>query len=57
VSSCTPSRRPEPLFTLHTDTPERFAQAEEALASAYDIGPESGRPDLPPLLIDRVAGE
>lgn len=27
----------EPLLTLHTDTPEKFAYAEEALASAYDI--------------------
>jgi thymidine phosphorylase len=45
----------EPLFTLHTDTPERFARAVEALDRAVVIAPEGARPDLPPLVIDRVA--
>jgi thymidine phosphorylase len=47
----------EPLFTLHTDTPERFERAVEALDGAYDIAPE-GRPlNLPSLVIDRIGGE
>jgi hypothetical protein len=37
----------EPLFTLHTDEPDRFARAEEALAGAVVIAPEGSRPDLP----------
>ncbi|MDQ1604279.1 MAG: thymidine phosphorylase [Actinomycetota bacterium] len=45
----------EPLFTLHTDTPERFARAVEALDGAVVIAPEGARPDLLPLVIDRVA--
>jgi thymidine phosphorylase len=44
----------EPLFTLHTDTPERFARAQEALADAVVIAPEGSRPALTPLVIDRV---
>jgi len=45
----------EPLFTLHTDDPERFARAEEILADAVTIAPEGSRPDRGPLVIDRVA--
>jgi thymidine phosphorylase len=45
----------EPLFTLHTDEPDRFAGAEEALASAVTIVPEDSRPDLPGLVLDRIA--
>ena len=41
MSRCTPSRTSaragQPLITLHTDTPERFARAREALADAYEI--------------------
>ncbi len=48
-------RSGELLMTLHTDTPERFGRALEALEGSYDIGPEGGRPDLLPLLVDRVA--
>jgi thymidine phosphorylase len=44
----------EPLFTLHTDTPERFERAIEALADAITIAPDDSRPDLLPLVIDRV---
>ena len=29
-------RAGQPLLTLYTDTPERFARAREALAGAYD---------------------
>jgi len=44
----------EPLFTLHTDTPERFERALEALQDATTIAPDGARPDLLPLVIDRV---
>ncbi len=45
----------EPLFTLHTDTPDRFERAIEALADAITIAPDDTRPDLLPLVIDRVS--
>ncbi|NCT91102.1 thymidine phosphorylase [Cellulomonas sp. APG4] len=48
-------RAGEPLMTLHTDTPERFARAREALADAVAIAPEGSRPADRPLVIDRVA--
>jgi thymidine phosphorylase len=44
----------DPLMTLHTDTPERFARAVEALEGAYFVAPEGSRPDLLPLVIERV---
>jgi thymidine phosphorylase len=42
-----------PLLTLHTDTPERFEAALEALSDAYDIGSASERSPRP-LILDRV---
>ena len=45
----------EPLFTLHSDTPERFERAIESLADATTIAPDDARPDLLPLVIDRVS--
>jgi len=47
----------EPLMTLHTDTPERFDRALEALDGAFFIAPDGSRPDLLPLVIDRVAAD
>ena len=44
----------QPLLTLHTDTPERFERALEALEGAFFIAPEGSRPDLLPLVIERV---
>jgi thymidine phosphorylase len=44
----------EPLFTLHTDTPERFDRAVEVLADAVTIAPDGSRPGLLPLVIERV---
>src|SRR6478752_654860 len=41
----------EPLFTLHTDEPDRFARAEEVLAGAVTIAPRGSRPDLPGLVL------
>jgi len=48
-------RAGDPLMTLHTDTPERFDRAVEALNGAYFIAPEDSRPDLLPLVIDRIS--
>jgi thymidine phosphorylase len=45
----------EPLLTLHTDTPDRFERALEALEGAYFIAPAGSRPDLLPLVIDRIS--
>jgi thymidine phosphorylase len=42
----------QPLFTLHTDEPERFDRALEALHGGYDVGSAY---DPKPLLIDRVS--
>lgn len=47
-------RAGEPLMTLHTDTPERFARAREALADAVVVAPEGSRPAVRALVIDRV---
>jgi len=44
----------DPLLTLHTDTPERFERAVEALEGAWFIAPDGSRPDLLPLVIDRL---
>ncbi len=44
----------QPLFTLHTDTPDRFAAALEALDGGYQIAPLGDRPLLRPLVIDRI---
>jgi len=42
----------QPLLTLHTDEPERFERALEALDGAVDVG---GVAETLPLVIDRVA--
>ncbi|MGC0249562.1 thymidine phosphorylase [Pseudactinotalea sp. Z1748] len=50
-------RAGEPLMTLHSDTPERFDRARQALADAAVIAPEGSRPPGRPLILDRlVAG-
>ena len=48
-------RAGDPLLTLHTDTPERFDRAIDALDGAWFIAPEGSRPDLLPLVIDRIS--
>ncbi|GII99615.1 thymidine phosphorylase [Sediminihabitans luteus] len=46
-------RAGDPLLTLHTDTPEKFARAHEALAGAWSVGEDgAGRTEV---VIDRVA--
>jgi thymidine phosphorylase len=44
----------QPLLTLHTDTPERFAAAQQALEGAWRIEP-TGTYAPAPLVLDRVA--
>jgi thymidine phosphorylase len=44
----------EPLFTLHTDTPDRFETAIDALDGGYQIAPLGSRPLDRPLIIDRI---
>jgi thymidine phosphorylase len=43
----------QPLFTLHTDTPERFERAREALAGAVDYSAEPVPPG--PVVLERIA--
>jgi thymidine phosphorylase len=42
----------EPLFTLYTDTPERFGAALAELDGGYGVGPTG--PASRPLIIDRI---
>src|SRR4051794_26033476 len=46
-------REGQPLFTLLTDVPDRFARALEALEGGYDVG-EASSYDAQPLVIDRI---
>ncbi|WGX98224.1 thymidine phosphorylase [Nocardioides sp. L-11A] len=43
-----------PLFTLHTDTPERFERALAALEGSYDVAAAGTSYTPRPLVIDRV---
>ncbi|MFC5727705.1 MULTISPECIES: thymidine phosphorylase [Nocardioides] len=47
-------RAGEPLFTLHTDTPERFGRALAALEGGYDVSAPDTAYSPRPLVIDRV---
>ncbi|GMA88264.1 hypothetical protein GCM10025868_35140 [Angustibacter aerolatus] len=47
----------DPLMSLHTDEPDRFERALEALQESVFIAPEGSRPDLLPLVIERVAAD
>ncbi|AIY03508.1 thymidine phosphorylase [Arthrobacter sp. PAMC 25486] len=47
-------RAGEPLMTLLSDTPEKFAGAREVLADAVTIAPEGSRP-ANQLIIERIA--
>jgi thymidine phosphorylase len=46
-------RAGQPLLTLHTDTPERFERAHEALAGAATVEAD-GAATPRPLLLDRI---
>jgi thymidine phosphorylase len=43
----------QPLLSLHTDTPERFARARAALEGGYRIGAETVEPSS--LILDRIS--
>ena len=45
----------QPLLTLHTDTPERFASALQALDGAFTVDPSAATTASAPLVLDRVA--
>ncbi|MGA5701451.1 thymidine phosphorylase [Peterkaempfera bronchialis] len=45
----------QPLLTLHTDTPERFDYALEALTDALTIAPPTTPFTPVPLILDRIA--
>ncbi|WP_017934672.1 thymidine phosphorylase [Nocardioides sp. Iso805N] len=45
----------QPLFTLHTDTPERFERALAALAGGYDISPAGAAYTASALILDRIS--
>ncbi|HEY8456405.1 MAG TPA: thymidine phosphorylase [Actinopolymorphaceae bacterium] len=46
-------RTGQPLLTLHTDEPQRFAHALAALDGAIEIAPYGSRP-AQPLILDRI---
>ena len=46
-------RAGQPLLTLHTDTPERFERAKQALADAYVIGDRA--PERTGVVLDRIS--
>jgi len=45
-------RKGQPLLTLHTDEPDRFARAHEALAGAWTIG--AAQPAPRPVVMERI---
>ncbi|WP_421740561.1 thymidine phosphorylase [Cellulomonas sp.] len=47
-------RAGQPLLTLHTDTPERFARAREALVGKVVVAPAGTAVPDRPLVIDRI---
>lgn len=47
-------RAGDPLMTLHTDTPERFARATEALKGAWSVQDDAAYEPMP-IVIDRIA--
>ena len=49
-------RAGQPVLTLHTETPERFARAKETLAEAITIESDAAAGEVPPVVLDRVAG-
>ncbi|MFP3905615.1 MAG: thymidine phosphorylase [Acidimicrobiales bacterium] len=47
-----PVRAGQPLLELHTDDPDRLADTEAALETAFEIGADP--PEATPLIIDRI---
>ncbi|QCB94325.1 thymidine phosphorylase [Cellulomonas shaoxiangyii] len=50
-------RAGQPLLTLHTDTPERFGRAREALAGAIEVARDGGAATPRRIVLDRVAAD
>ena len=48
-------REGDVLLTLHTDTPERFDRAHQALEGGITIAPDGTQVDRTPIVIDRIA--
>ncbi|MBT2412832.1 thymidine phosphorylase [Streptomyces sp. ISL-12] len=48
-------RAGQPLLTLHTDTPERFAYALEAVTGSYDIAAPGTEFSGSPVVLERIA--
>ena len=46
-----------PLLTFHTDDPDRFARAEEALEGGIEISPEGTAYSPTALVLDRIDRE
>jgi thymidine phosphorylase len=44
----------QPLFTLHTDEPQRFERALASLEGGYDVSPGAAVAQPAPLVIDRI---
>jgi thymidine phosphorylase len=49
-----PVREGAPLLTLHTDTPEKFPYAEEALQGAFTVDPDAQPTPPAPIVLDRI---
>ncbi|RKS69385.1 thymidine phosphorylase [Motilibacter peucedani] len=49
-------RAGDPLLTLHTDTPERFERALEALQGAVEVGPADTPVTARPIVLERITG-
>ena len=45
----------QPLLTLHTDTPERFDYALEALTTGITVAPSGTAYEPAPIILDRIA--
>ncbi|MEU3727725.1 thymidine phosphorylase [Streptomyces sp. NPDC031705] len=45
----------QPLMTLHTDTPEKFAYALASLEGSYDVAPAGTAFTAQPIVLDRIA--
>ncbi|WP_347177483.1 thymidine phosphorylase [Glycomyces sp. L485] len=48
-----PVKAGEPVFRLHTDTPERFEAAKESLVGGWHVGAESA--ERGPIVLDRLS--
>ena len=45
----------QPLLTLHTDTPERFEYALQAVEGSYDVGAAGTAFTASPVVLERIA--